>query len=178
MQDGDCQMRRRSKAEQPYAFSRLYPCHPKTTETDDTGAQEWRCLKIIESCWEWENEITAREGEFSVAAVDGVARECGRVAKVLVTPAAIRAVPIGAAKPRDANADADWKLRHRSGCYLTHDLVTRNQRLTLWRQLAFDNVQIRPANATRPHSYQDVTRLSLRLGQLTNVQRAFQDACG
>lgn len=90
-------------------------------------------MKIIESCWEREYEIAARDGEFRVAAVDGVARESGRVAKVLVTPAAVPAFPIGAANPRDTNANADWKLRHRSACDLTHDLVTRNQRLALWR---------------------------------------------
>jgi hypothetical protein len=122
-----------SKAKKPHAFSRFHPRDPKATETDDAGAQEWRRLKIIESCGEREDEIRAREGEFRIAAIDGVAREGGGVAKVLVTSAAIRAGPIGAAKPRDTNSNADRKLGHRSACDLTHDLVTRNQRLTLWR---------------------------------------------
>src|ERR1019366_7769017 len=172
IQDGDCQVRRGSEAEQSDTVPGLDSRHPKTAETDDAGAEERRCVKIVESCRKRDHEIAAGECVFGVAAVDCVAGEGGRVAQVLATLEAIPAGSVRAADPGDAHASAGRKRRRGSVCDLTGDLVTGYQWLAPGRQFAFDNMQIGPANTTSPDPYQNVTGPEFRLGCLHDFQRA------
>jgi hypothetical protein len=176
MQDGDGQVRRSSKAVQPDVIPGLDSRHPKTAKTDDTGAEERRRAKIIESCRKWNNEIAARAGEFGVAAVDGVASEGGRVTEILMTLEAIPAGSIGAADPGDAHPGTHGKCGRGSACNLTDDLVAGNQWLEPGRQFAFDNMQVGPANTTGTHLDQNVTGQRFGLGDLNDFQGAKRDA--
>jgi len=49
MQDGDCQVSRRSESVQSDVISRLDSRNAKTTEADDTCAEQGRRVKIIEA---------------------------------------------------------------------------------------------------------------------------------
>jgi hypothetical protein len=172
MQDGDRQVRCRSKAVQPDMIPRLDSRHPKTAETDDACAEEWRRVKIIESCRQWNNEIATRASEIGVAAVNGVAGESGRVTEILVTLEAIPAGSVRAADPGHAHASAEWKCRRGSACNLTDNLVTGYQWLAPGGQFALDNMQIGPANTTSPDPDQNVTARQFRLGCLNDFQWA------
>jgi hypothetical protein len=55
---------------------------------------------------------------------------------------------------------------------LPDDLVTGYQWLSARRQLAFDNMQIGPANATSPHPDQNVPGSQFRHGRLSDFQWA------
>jgi hypothetical protein len=43
------------------------------------------------------------------------------------------------------------------------------------RQLAFDNMQVRPANTASPHTQQDVSRLQFRLGNFGNPKGSLRN---
>jgi hypothetical protein len=56
--------------------------------------------------------------------------------------------------------------------------MTGNQALAHWRQIAFHNVQIRSAYATRAHSQEHVTWLDCRFGNISDEQRTARDILG
>jgi len=89
---------------------------------------------------------------------------------------AIPAFSIDAADPGDANAGTGREIRRSSVHDLAHDLMAGNYALTARRQFPFDDVQISPANATRPYAKQNVTWFESRLRNLANCKAVLRNA--
>src|SRR6185437_9699291 len=104
MQHCYSQMRRRAEAEQSHALAWFDAGHAQAAEADNAGAEQRRGVNIVEACGQRENEIPARECVFGVAAVDGVAGKRGRIAKIFLTSAAIRAGAVDSADPGDTHS--------------------------------------------------------------------------
>jgi hypothetical protein len=84
---------------------------------------------------------------------------------------AIPAVPINAANPGDANASAWRKVRRAGIGNFSNNLVAWNDLIAAWRQLAFHNMQIRPANAAGAYTKENVAGLELWPRYLADFQR-------
>src|SRR5690349_17744246 len=89
LQHRDGQMRRRAKTKQSHALSLLHAGNTKATKANDAGAQQWRCMQIVNRIWKRKDKIAARKRVLRIAARDCVARKCGRVAQILKTALAI-----------------------------------------------------------------------------------------
>ncbi len=109
-------------------------------------------MEIVEAGGQRKDEISARDGILGVAAVDRVARENGRVAKVLHASTAVRASAVDSADPGDADARADGVLGGGSFDDFAYDLMAGNDILTQGCKLAFDHMQIGAADRAGAHS--------------------------
>jgi hypothetical protein len=82
---------------------------------------------------------------------------------------AIPAAPIHAAYPGDANASAWRKVRRAGIGNFSNNLVALNDLIAKWRELAFDNMQIRPTNAANADTKENVAGLELWSRYLANL---------
>src|SRR4051812_11598794 len=108
-------------------------------------------------------EVGTNDDVLSVTAVDRVSGERGRIAEVFFSALAIKAGTIYTTEPRDAHTGACAKLAAPSCNNFSDDLMSGNQVGKNRRKLAFHNVKIRPADATRKNFQQKHTRARLRL---------------
>src|SRR5579872_1513675 len=83
MQHLDGQVRRRPEAEQTDTLVLLRPSDAQAAKADNAGAQQRRCMKVIELCGQWKDEIRARRGILGITTVHVVAGEGRRIAEVL-----------------------------------------------------------------------------------------------
>ncbi len=122
------------------------------------------------------NKPTLSPGrELRVPSVYGIASKGGRIAKIFVVIFAIPARGVGASDPGDADPCSQSEVRGRSLDNLTHDLMTGNQTLPQWRKLAFDNVEVGPANTAGPHAQQHLSGSRFRFRYLLGTQRPICD---
>jgi hypothetical protein len=70
---------------------------------------------------------------------------------------AVPAIAVDPSQPRDAYSRSQRQLGRRTPHHLTHDLVAGNDPGLERRQLALDNVQVRPANTAGPHTDQKLS---------------------
>ena len=99
-------------------------------------------------------EIGPRYRVFGVSAIYCVAGKGWPIAKVFHRVTAIPTIAICTAHPGNAHAGADRRLRAFSGDNFADDLVAGNQLLAKRGQIAFDNVQVGPADATGENAKQ------------------------
>lgn len=133
-------------------------------------------MRVIQAAGKRKNKIGSRGGVLRIAAVDGVAREDRPIAKILVSAPAIRATSIRAAKPRHADAQPRGQFLGRTLHNFPDDLVAGNHLLAQRRQLAFNDMQVRAAHATRTDSQHDVPRLQSGPWHVSNGEGPFQYA--
>ena len=100
------QVRRRAEAEEADPLPALHARHPEAAKSDDAGAKQRRRVQIVQRIRQRKHEIGAGDGVLGIAAVDAVAGEGRSVAEVLHPAAAVRAGPIRAADPGDADTRA------------------------------------------------------------------------
>jgi hypothetical protein len=82
----------------------------KRAKSDYSSAQQWGGLLIRETLRNRVDEIFRRDNILGVSAIDGVPGECGVVAQILVSGAAIFASAIGVMQPGDSQPGAWRKL--------------------------------------------------------------------
>ena len=173
-QNGDRQMRRRAETEKPNSVARLNPSNPQAAKADDAGAQERRCVKIIQLRRKSVNEIAARRGILRIAAVHGVSGEDGRITKIFESATAIWAGSVYTADPGNTDARTERQLGGSTVDNIPHNLVPGYKRLFSRRQLAFYDVEIGTADSAGANPKKDLPRCGLRRASLFNVKRLFR----
>src|SRR5690606_11895164 len=139
---------------------------------DEPSTKERRCRGVVVIHRKGEAVIGMRHSVLSVAAVDGIAREAGRLAKVLAAAQAIPAMAACPAKPRDADTvtlfeflNALSELRD-----IADDLVTRDDRQLGIGKIAVYDMQIGAADTAGRDAYQHLTWARLRDRHVEKLQ--------
>ena len=88
---------------------------------------------------------------------------------------AIPAASIHAANPGDANASACRKIRRTGIGNFSNDLMSGNDFIAKWRQLAFHNMQIRSTNAAGAHTKENMAGLELWSRDLADFKRMLRN---
>jgi hypothetical protein len=88
---------------------------------------------------------------------------------------AIPAASIHAANPGDSNASACRKIRCTGIRNLSNDLMSRNEFIAKWRQLALDNMQIRTTNSAGAHTKENLPWLELWTRYLADFKRMLRN---
>src|SRR5207244_13195254 len=111
-------------------------------------------------------------GVIRVAAVELVPRESRAGAEILASAGAVLARTAGISEPRNPHAIAYDESVHRIADLLddADDLVARNDRHVRIRQLAGDDVQIRPAHAAGADLDEHFSRERDRLLQIAELE--------
>jgi len=123
-------------------------------------------MQVIEIHRKRKDKIGARERIFRIASGYGVSREDRRITKILQTAPAVQTIPIDTSDPGDTHACTKPEVCRRSVYDFTYNLVTRNQLLHPRGQLAFNDMQIRPAHATSANPEKNMPGFHLGLGNL------------
>jgi hypothetical protein len=152
---------------------RSYPGNAKAAKSYDSGAEQRRGLLVRETFPKGIHEILGRDDKFSIAAVHGVTRECGVIAKIFHPREAIFASLVRAVQPGDTHARAERKTPGTLAgfCDDADNLMPGNYRRFARRQFSFDHVKIGATNAASFHMYQNFTLLRLRGRHLSEHQR-------
>jgi hypothetical protein len=108
-------------------------------------------MYVIQRRGERENEVGPRGRELRVSSVYRIAGEGRRIAKILMVILAIPACAVRAPDPGNTYPCSQSEFRRRPLNNFFHDLVTRNQNFPQGAEFAFNNVEVGPANAARPH---------------------------
>ena len=136
-----------SEAEETDALAWLGARYAKAAETDDSGAEKWGDVGVVEGFGERVNEVGAGESVLGVASVDGVAGKGGAVAEVFFVAATEGAGAVGAADPGDADASAGGEIESFAFEDLADDLVAEDERLVDEREVAFEDMEVGAADS-------------------------------
>src|ERR1700761_1801902 len=109
-------------------------------------------MQIVERGRKRKYKIGSRNRIFGIAAVYRVARERRRVAEILQSTPAVAAGSVHSADPGNAHTRAARRRIRFAGYDITDNLMTRNNGRKALRQLALDDMQVRPADAACSHS--------------------------
>ena len=147
--------------------------HDKRSVADQPRAEQRRGFGIGIALGDGKAEPLVGHGVFGVAAVESVAGEAGRIAKIFTPRKAIRTLAACESQPGHTDSLA-WgksldplaKLRH-----VAHDLMPRHQRQLGMGQFAIDDVQIGAADAAGPDLHENLPRPGLRRRQLALDKR-------
>jgi hypothetical protein len=150
-------MSRGAKSEKPNALATLHVGHPQAAESDNAGAQQGRGMQIVESSRQRVDKVVASESVLRITTGNCVTSKYWRIAKILETFLAIRARPISSAQPRDTHARTKRELIRSAIDYLAHDLMSGYESDLLWRQLAFNDVQVGAADSASTDAKQYVS---------------------
>ena len=158
MQHLNGKMRRRAKPKEPNFLSRLHARYPQAAKSNNARAQERRSIKRIECRGQRKNKIRASRGKLRVPAIHAISSERRRIAEILEIVPAIPARAVRAANPRHTNVRPNRECAGSSANNFSDDLMPRNQRRAQRGQLAFDNMQISPANSAGQHPQENLSR--------------------
>jgi hypothetical protein len=133
-------------------------------------------MQVVQFWWECINKIAASDSILRVAAVDGVSGKDRRVAQILKSAKAVRAVSVNTANPGNTHARTQGQLGGCSVDNISHNLVAGDEGLLPGRQFAFDDVEIRTADAAGADAKENFTGSGLRLGSFFNPKRLLRDS--
>ena len=106
----------------------------------------------IERLRQRKHKIRTRYSILGVAAIHAIAGEGRRVTEIFEIVAAVPALALRAANPRNAHSRSHWQLRCSRAGNLADNLMAGNQPRTQRRQFALDYVKIGPANTAGEHA--------------------------
>ena len=164
-----------AETEEANLLCRLNTGNAQTAEADDSRTQQGRGVQVIEFGWERINKVAACRGILGITAIDGVASEDGRVAKIFEPAAAVRASSVYSAHPGNTNARAKRQFGCTAFYNIAHNLVAGDKWLLSWRQFSLCDVEIGAADPAGSNPKQNLTGCGLRLGSLFDIKRLF---CG
>jgi hypothetical protein len=120
-------------------------------------------VKIVQFRRELINKVTACGGILRVAAIDTVSGEDRRIAKVFEPTAAIGAISINTANPRNTDAGAERQLGRSAAFNYPYDLVAGDESFLSRRQFPLDEVEIRTADTAGANPKKDLAGRGPRL---------------
>jgi len=85
------------------------PGKAQAAEADNSGTEQRSSLLVAKFAWDGVDKVLWSNNVLRVAAVDGIARERGMVAKIFGPSAAVLASAVGVVQPGNAYPLADWK---------------------------------------------------------------------
>lgn len=146
--------------------------HPVGAVSDQPGAEQRGGMHIVEGGRQREAVPRVGDRVVGIAAVDLIAGEARRVAKVFLSRYAVPALPAGVAEPRHADAVSQRQARdaiaqHRDR---TDDLVAGHDRIVNVGQLVVDDMQIGAADAAGTDLDQHLSRPWRRHRPLAHCQ--------
>ena len=134
---------------------------------DDAGAEK-RCRDDVgESVGKLVDEIPLGQDRRRKAAVDGPSRELGGVAQVFTAAGAEAAGATGPVEPPDPDAPSEERFGSRPRADDgPRDLMAGNHERPYDRQLALDDVEIRPADSAGRDLHEDLARARSRIREV------------
>jgi hypothetical protein len=145
-------MRGGTETKQAHPLSGLDAGDTQTAKTDDAGTQEGSSMPIIEGFGKGVYEISPSDRKLGIAPVHGITGKGWRIAKVFQVVLTVPAAPFDAADPGNSHPAADRKGQGGAVDHLPYNLVTGDELVTTPGQVAVDDMQIRPADATCAHA--------------------------
>src|SRR4029077_10028422 len=112
-------------------LSALHPRYPQTAKTNNAGAQQRRGVQIIQGFGHSKKKVISSDGIFRITAIHGISSKSRGITEVFEGVAAIPAVTINSADPRDSDPSPEWQIRCIAASNFAHDLVTRNESWTM-----------------------------------------------
>jgi hypothetical protein len=175
--DHDVRARSEAKNSQLASFGKL--TSRQGSIADDAGAQQGRGLGIAEFFGDEICELFWDNGELGISTVGVIAREPRRFAQVFAACPAERTSAARVSQPGHSDALADFKTvtPFSQGIDGSHDLMARDHRLSGQREIAFDHVQVRPADGAAANAQPNFARTGLRVRQFLPDQRRSFDGC-
>src|SRR5579864_136135 len=169
LQHTNCEMSGGAEAEQSHALSFFDSGNANGAKADNAGAEQRRRMKVIQLWGNRKTKICAGKRVFGIAAVNGVAGECGKVTQVFHVAPAVSAGAVDAADPGNTNPAA---FLYSFSCdNFTHNLVSGNNARMARRKFTFDNVQIGVTDSAGEHTQQNVTWFRLGSGDVFDLER-------
>ena len=180
------QVRRRAEAVDGQSSARWKRGALQRSVSDDARAQQRCRVLVVERLGQLVGERLVHERVLGEPPVGVPAREARREAEVLLASATPPAHAARPSEPRDADPLAECEPPRRRTARLDSpdDLVARHGPRSAWRQVAFREVQIRPAHPACGDPHQDLSggrvrdrpfHAHQRLG--TNRPRSVDDPC-
>src|SRR5450830_299042 len=137
---------------------------------DDAGAEKRRRNDVGESFGKLVDEIRLGQDRRGKAAVDGPSREFGGVAQVFTAAHAEAAGAAGPVEPPDPDAPAEERFGARPRADdRPRDLMAGNHERPYDRELALDDVEIRPADSAGRDLHEDLA------GARSRIRDVFED---
>src|ERR1700678_3922769 len=169
LQNRHRQTRRTAETEKPHALAFIHIRHPQAPKPDNPRAEQRRDLHVVQARRQRHRKIRSHRRIFRVPAAHRVARKRRPVAQIFHAMRTEPAMSVDPAHPRNADAGPQRQLRRRASNHFAHNLVPRNQISFQRRQIAFHNMQIRPANAARRNAQHQLPRPSHRPRHLPHL---------
>ncbi len=179
-EDVDSEMRGSAEAEEADAIAGCDLRDAQTAEADDAGTEQRGEVGGGFLFGEWDEEIGAGDGVFSVAAVDGVAGIGGVVAEILAVFQTEQAGAIDATEPGDSDplANADGVDAGAEFFDTRDDLVAGRDGVAERLQLAGGDVEVGATDAAGFDLKQDLAGARFGDRQVFKDQRARGDGGG
>ena len=130
-------------------------------------------MQIVERLRKRKNKVRPGNCVFSISAIHVVAGIARAETQILAASPAERAGAIHVTKPCYSDPLPNLQSRNTSSDLInpTNDLMARNHRSSMQRQIALDDMDIRPAHRTNADPYSHFVRRRLRFIDLAQNQR-------
>src|SRR5436190_2070757 len=170
-------MRRRTETHQRDSLAGLHLGTAQRAIADHTRAQQRRGLEVVERVRQTHCKRLRHDESIGVPAVDRPSREVGVLAEVLLAPAAVRARPVGAVEPGDADALADVQLVAAGAEPVdeTDGLMPGHDRQVRELEVALDDMEVGATAPARVHADAHLARSGLGHLSLDERERAGSD---
>jgi hypothetical protein len=165
------------ESDQAEALSGLKSCAPERAITDDAGAKQRGCVKIVETIRKREDKRRVGYRPFGETAIRVESREVRVRAQVLLAAVAGVAVAAGPAQPGDSHPAPDRGSRHAFAepLDLAHYLVPGDARVRRRNDLTFGQMEIRVADAAGANTHEDLARARRGRRPLFEAERLLLD---
>ena len=130
---------------------------------------------IVEAIGQFVSEILRRHGVLGISAIGIVAGVARAGAQILAASPAEFAGAVHVTEPCDSDSLSNMKSRDIRSDPIDppNDLMPGNHRSAVQRQVAFDDMKIRPADRTNAHLYSHFVRRRLRFFDLAQNEGRF-----
>jgi hypothetical protein len=168
-------MRRTAESDQKQSAVLRHGGFVERAIADQTSTKKWRDMFVVEIARQLIGEILRHDSVVGVSAmgiVTGIARAR---TKILLFTAAKAAGTVHVPKPGNSDPLATAKLGDTGSDFVdsADDLVTRNERGSMEGEVAFDDMDIGPANGAHVHLDSNFARSRLGLIDFLQNQRRF-----
>ena len=146
----------------------------QSAKSDNAGTKQRGGVKVGEAFGQLVDEVLRRGKEFGISAIHRPTGKLGVFAEILAARAAVLANSAGAVQPRNTDSRAggeSFRVRPVLLHYADYLMAGDDRRFT-GRQLAFHDVQIRPANAAGVNADQHLIVRGRRRWNFLQLQRS------